>query len=61
MSIQFIPLGSPTSSSFAISASIAIASTNTPTTAALAAHAVNLQGPPGVAGITVAAISLVST
>jgi|NOAtaT_7_FD_contig_21_6458310_length_632_multi_3_in_0_out_0_1 hypothetical protein len=47
MSIQFIPLGLPISTSFAVSASVTIASANTPTTAALAAYAENLLGLPG--------------
>lgn len=47
MSIQFIPLGIPVSSSFAVSASITQTSVNTPTTASFAGHALNLLGLPG--------------
>lgn len=60
MSIQFIPLGSPVSSSFTISASITLTSTNTPVTAAFAAHALSLQGPVGGAGVVTASLALIS-
>lgn len=47
MSIQFIPLGLPFSSSFAVSSSVALAATNVPTTASLAGFAINLLGTAG--------------
>lgn len=58
MTIQFIPLGIPFSSSFAATASIAlnIPSANFPTTASYAEYALSPVGPSGSNGKQVTAI-----
>jgi hypothetical protein len=53
MSIQFFPLGSPVSSSFAISASFSLISLNVPATASQAEFALLPVGPEGPPFVTV--------
>lgn len=60
MSIKFIPLGSPVSSSFATSASMALTSSIVPTKAYVAGHALNLVGEIGDNYITTSSRTLIS-
>ena len=59
MTIKFIPLGSPVSSSLSISSSMALTASIIPTSASLAAHALNLIGPTGDNAITTSSRPLI--